>query len=389
MMFAKNKIFSIIIILILIVFSTIAAQCGAPPAQEAAQAEAQPTTQAEEAEEHKETEEKQEDEHQEEEEHEHEEDAHEHEEDEHAADAEAVFENLGPISLGAGEKLKVVATTNIIGDMIRSVAGDTVELTILLPLGVDPHTFSPTPADVAAVAQAHVVFVNGLNLEEYLTELVENAGGQAVVIPVSAGVQTRQFEAMAEHDQAEEEDHDEEHHHHEGADPHIWTTPANGMVMVHNIERGLSAVDPANVETYEAQAEDYEAALEELDQWIKAQVETIPAENRKLVTDHESLGYYADRYGFEVIGVVLGFSTNAEPSAQELAELQEAIGEYKAKAVFVGTTVSPTLAQRVAEDTGIQLVPLYSDSLGAAGSGAETYLDYLHYNTNVIAEALK
>lgn len=393
-MFPTRK--PIFVLIILIALLTLAAQCGVLPAQEAAQAEAQTAVQSEEEHEHQEETKA---------EHEHEEDAHEHEEDEHAGEAEAVFENLAPVSLGASEKLKVVATTNIIGDMIHTIAGDLVELTVLMPIGTDPHTFSPTPGDVAAVANAHVVFANGLNLEEFLTELIENAGSKAPVIPVSAGVETREFEEMEGHGHVEKEDHEEEHeedeeaheeheadeegHHHAGADPHIWTTPANGLVMAHNLERALSAVDPANAGTYKANAAAYQTQLEELDNWIKAQVETIPLEHRKLVTDHETYGYYADRYGFEVIGVVLGFSTSAEPSAQELAELQEAIGEYNAKAVFVGTTVSPALAQRVAEDTGIQLVPLYSDSLGAAGSGAETYPDYLRYNTNAIVEALK
>ena len=319
---------------------------------------------------------------------------------EHAEAMEAM--ELAPISLGAGEKLQVVATTNIIGDLARNVGGDLIELTILLPIGSDPHTFTPTPQDAVAIAGAHGVFINGLGLEEFLGGLVENAGGEASVIPVAAGVEVREFgegEAGDEHgeahdDEEQAEEHDEaegEHaHEHSGIDAHIWTTPANAIVMVHNIEQALSALDPANAETYETKAEAYAAELETLDAWVKSQIETIPVENRKMVTDHGTFGYYADRYGLEIIGAVIpGYSTEAEPSAGELAGLQEAIGQYRVKAIFVGTTVNPVLARQVAEDTGIQLVGLYSDSLGEAGSGAETYLEYIRYNTRAIVEALR
>ncbi len=167
-------------------------------------------------------------------------------------------------------------------------------------------------------------------------------------------------------------------------------SPANAMVMVHNIKQALSELDPANATTYAANAEAYQAQLQALDIWVKAQIETIPAENRQLVTDHDALGYYADRYGLQVVGAVIpAYSTNAEPSARELADLQEAIAELNVRAVFVGTTVNPVLAERVAEDTGVKLVPLYTGSLGEAGSGAETYLDFIRFNTSAIVEALR
>ena len=313
---------------------------------------------------------------------------------------------LSPIDLAGGEKLQVVATTNIIGDLVRNVGGDMVALTTMLPIGADPHTFNPTPSDVAAVAGAHVVLINGLHLEEFLAELIENAGGEAPVVALSANVDLQEFregagnshDDEAEHD-AEAEEHNEsesapeegqEHHEHGGVDPHVWLSPANAFVMVHNIEQALSQLDPANAATYAANAESYQAELEALDDWVAEQIGTIPAENRKMVTDHGAFGYYADRYGLEVVGTVLpAYSTNAEPSAQELADLQEAIAALGVRAVFVGTTVNPILAERVAEDTGIKLVPLYTGSLGESGSGAETYLDYIRYNTRAIVEGLK
>ncbi len=292
--------------------------------------------------------------------------------------------DLVPISLAAGEKLQVIATTSIIADVVSQVGSDLIDLTLLLPVGTDPHTFESTPRDLASVADAHLVFANGMGLEVFLDEMIKNAGGQAAVVYLSPGIETRQLGA------GDVREHDEPDHAHEGVDPHTWTTPANVIIFVHNIERALSTLDPANTKTYEARAKTYEAELEELDAWVKAQIETIPPENRKLVTDHTTFGYYADHYGLEQVGAVIPtFSTAAETSAQELVALEEAIKAYKVKAIFVGTSVNPSLSEQVAKDTGTQLVTLYTGSLGTTGSGVETYLDYIRYNTETIVEALK
>lgn len=307
---------------------------------------------------------------------------------------------LAAVPLNAGEKLKVVATTSIVADIVSKVGGDMIELSLLLPIGADPHTFDPTPRDLATVADAHVIFANGFGLEAFLDEMIKNAGSEAVVVHVSHGIEARQLGKGGEHEherntEMEEQEHEAgqaagHSHHLEGVDPHTWTSPANAMVFVYNIEQALSTLDPANAETYEAKAEAYEAELEELDAWVKAQIESIPAENRKLVTDHTTFGYYADRYGLEQVGAVIpAFSTAAEPSAQALAELEDTISKYQVKAIFVGNTVNPSLVERVAADTGTQLVTLYTGSLGTAGSGVEHYLDYIRYNTKAIVEALK
>lgn len=310
-------------------------------------------------------------------------------EEEHVAEAV----ELAPVSLGANEKLKVVATTNIIGDMVGNVGGDLIELTTMLPIGADPHNFSPAPKDAAAVADAHVVFINGLNLETFLQKLIENSGGKATVVAVSANVAAREFAEEPAGGHAEEEAHEgeeAEEHAHEGVDPHIWVTPANAVIMVENIAYALSQLDPAHADTYQTNAQNYQTQLAQLDQWVRQQIENIPAQNRKLVSDHDTFGYFADRYGLELIGAVIpNFSTNAEPSAQEVARLQQTIADYGVKAIFVGSTVNPVLAERMAEDTGVQLVPLYTGSLGQPGSGAETYLDYIRYNTTAIVQALK
>ena len=292
------------------------------------------------------------------------------------AEQEDAIVKLEPVSLGANDKLQVIATTNIVADIVSEIGSDSIELIPLLPLGADPHTYTISPQDMVAATDAHVIFANGVNLEaEFLPELIQHS--EAPVIYVSQGIELR---ALGEDETRE----------HEDADPHTWTTPTNAIVFIHNIEHALSAADPANAETYQANAEKYEAELEALDEWIEEQISTIPVNNRKLITDHDTFGYFTNRYGLEQIGAVIpGFSTASEPSAQELAALEDMIREHEVRTVFVGTTVNPSLAQQVAEDTGIQLITLYTGSLGPAGSGVETYRHYIRHNTTAIVEGLR
>jgi ABC-type Zn uptake system ZnuABC Zn-binding protein ZnuA len=260
-------------------------------------------------------------------------------------------------------------------------------------VGTDPHTFDPTPRDVASVADAQVIFANGAGLEEFLSRMLANAGLDTPVVEVSEGIDVH---VSDEHDDAahaaatEEPESPEADHDHHGVDPHTWTSPTNVVIWVRNIDSALSALVPAHSDEFHANAEAYTKELEAIDSWIAQQIDTIPPENRRLVTDHEAFGYYADRYGLEEIGAVIpGFSTAAQPSAQDLAQIEDTIKKYGVKAVFVGNTANPALSEQIAADTGIHVVPLYAGSLGPAGSGAETYLDYLRYNTEAIVNALK
>lgn len=296
-----------------------------------------------------------------------------------SSSANAMPASLTPASLSSGQKLKVVATTTIVGDLVAHIGADAITLYVMLPVGADPHGFEPTPQDVAAVSDADVIFENGLGLEGFLTSVIKNSGTKAPLVPLAEGVDLRQLAAQDSHEHADG-----------GTDPHIWTTPVNAQIMVKNIVDALVKLDPANAQTYQANASAYRQQLAALDEWVKSQVAQIPPENRKLVTDHAIFGYFAERYGFEQIGTVIpSFSTNAEPSAQELAQLEEAVRAQGVKAIFVGNTVNPTLTDRVAEDTGVKLVRLYTGSLGPAGSGAETYLDYIRTDTEAIVKALQ
>ncbi len=324
-------------------------------------------------------------------EHEHEADhthSHDHEHEHEADHAHTeVLPHLTPVSLADGELLQVVATTSIVADVVSQVGGSHISLTQLMPLGVDPHAFEPTPRDVAAIADAHVVFINGAGLETFLDALLENVG-DVPIVPVSAGIELLPFEADHHHG---DDDHADDDHHHEGeGDPHVWFDPNQVMVWVHNIEAALSDLDPQHVDSYTANAEAYEAELEALDDWIRVEVARIPEVNRKLVADHALLTYFAAQYGFEQVGAVIPATTTlAEPSAQQLAELQEVIGEFDVSAIFVGQAVNPRLAEQVAADTGTELVSIYTESLSEAGGPAGTYLAFMRYNVAAIVEALR
>lgn len=277
-------------------------------------------------------------------------------------------------------KLKVVATTTIVGDVVRNIGGGAIDLSVLLPTGSDPHSFEPVPQDVARLEDAEIIFANGAGLEEFLNRIIDSAGGKDKLVSLSDGLdlidgKQHQGETTGEHS---------------GTDPHVWTDPTLVAGWVEKITAALSEKDPANAAAYKANASAYQKQLSELDGWIKDQVAPIPPESRKLVTDHETFEYFARRYGFETVGAVIpSFSALAEPSAQELAALEDTIRGLGVKAIFVDKSVNPALSERVGQDTGVQLVPVFSGSLSEPGGEASTYLDIMRYNTRAMVNALK
>ena len=282
-------------------------------------------------------------------------------------------------------KLEVVATTTIVGDVVSQVGGDLISLTVLLPVGTDPHSFDPTPKDIARVAQADIIFVNGGGLEAFLDSLIESAGAVDKVLPVSEGVDF--LKDGNEHDHGEDTSGGDNH---KTIDPHTWTDPTNVMVWVHNIRDKLSEIDPSNAEIYDANASEYMAELNSLDVWIREQVAYIPEADKMFLADHNLFAYYAGAYGFEQVGALIpGYNTLAEPSAQELADIEDAVKASGVKVILVGNTANPSLAERVSEDTGTRLIFVYTGSLSEPDDVAGTYIAYMHYNTNVIVAALK
>jgi len=305
---------------------------------------------------------------------------------ESAAGATGAFPLLSPVPLAEGEKLRIVATTNIVADVVRQVGGDHIELTALLPIGADPHSFSPAPDDLRALNNAHAIVINGLNLEENMASVLENLDSPIPVVELSSGVPPLALDEVVHAEEAVATDE----HHHDGADPHTWMNPLNVMIWTENVEHLLSELDPAHAADYAVAAAGYRTALQQLDEEVRAAVAALPEEKRKLVTDHDNLGHFAAAYGFQVVGSVIpSLSTMAAASAQELAALQEQIAAEGVTAIFVGTTVNPAVATQIAADTGVQVLPIYTDSLSDVNGPAATYLEMMRFNVAAIVRGLK
>lgn len=286
-----------------------------------------------------------------------------------------------PRDAGEDATLRVLAAETFLADIAQNVAGERLVVEALIPAGMDPHGFEPTPQDAARVAEADVLIVNGAGLESFLGPLLENAESDALVLEASAGLTPRT-------PSEEEHEHAQEHEHTHESDPHFWLDPNNVLRYVENIRDGLSQADPEGAAIYAANAQSYSAQLRELDAWIVAQVAQIPSERRLLVTNHESLGYFADRYGFRIVGAIVpSASTGASPSAGEMAQLIADIRAWGAWAIFLETGTNPQLAEQIARETGVRVVTgLYTHS---TGSEAPTYIAMMQHNVRTIVEALK
>ncbi len=282
------------------------------------------------------------------------------------------------------ETLKVVATTTIVGDIVFQIGGDHIDLTVLLPVGSDPHGFQATPQDLAAIADADLVFINGLGLEEFLSGILENAEGSAVFVPLSDDIPNllKNEDHAHDEDQAQDEDHS---HDDEEFDPHVWLNPNNIGFWVEIIEEYLNEFDPENSKFYDENSASYLLELEKLDGWISENTETIPFAQRLMIADHNAWGYFADAYGFELIGTIIpGYSTLAEASAGDLADLETLIEDLNARTIFIGNSINPDLATQIAEDTGIEVVVLYTGSLSKANGPAPNYIEMMQHNVELI-----
>jgi ABC-type Zn uptake system ZnuABC Zn-binding protein ZnuA len=292
---------------------------------------------------------------------------------------------LGAAGCGAGGAathggpVDVVVSESFLADIAQNVAGDRFTVRTLIPPGADPHSFEPTPKDVAAVVGADLVIINGGGLEGPLLDTLKNAGGSATIVDASAGLKTRTPQPGEPPLAAGQ------------TDPHFWLDPVLVETYVANIHDAFVKADPAGAAAYEANAAAYTAQLRQLHTWIKAQVAQIPPRDRKLVMNHASHGYFADRYGLQVIGTVIpSVGTSESPTAQQLGDLSAAIRKNGAKAIFVEVDENPQLARQIAAETGVKVVTdLLDHSLTPAGGHAPTYIDMMKYDTRRIGEALK
>lgn len=281
--------------------------------------------------------------------------------------------DLQPVELVEEEKIKVVATTTIVGDVVSFIGGREIELTVLMPFEVDPHAYEPTSGDLRSLADANVIFTNGLGMEISLYDFLEPLLNDVPIISLSDGISLRSLESGVE----------------DSFDPHVWFDPTNVKHWVDRTSAALSRLNPAKRTTFEEHAETYKKFLDNLDGWIEETVDQLPADKRIIVSDHYIFGYFTGRYGFEMVGAVVPvFSSAAEPTAQEIASLEETISQLNVQVIFVGETFSSSVAQRIKEDTGVRLVSLYTGALSDSEGPAASYLNFMQYNVAEIVNAL-
>ncbi|MCZ7592099.1 MAG: metal ABC transporter substrate-binding protein [Kiritimatiellae bacterium] len=280
--------------------------------------------------------------------------------------------------------LRIVATTSLIADVAAAVGGNDVEVTELIPRTVDPHAYEPTPRDMARLQNADVIFANGLGLESFLDRFLAVSGAthENKLVIVSAGRTPRT-----------DEQHGKEitsHHDHGETDPHVWFDPTWVQLWVENITSALAERDPEHASTYRSNAASYHNQLSTLDGWIRKQFDAIQPQQRIIVTEHNELGYLADRYGVTVIGTLLpNFTALTESSARSLALLQKQMQDSGARVVVVSYSANSTMAERLARDTGARVVRIYTHSLAPIGSDASNYLSFMSATTTTLTDALR
>jgi ABC-type Zn uptake system ZnuABC Zn-binding protein ZnuA len=272
---------------------------------------------------------------------------------------------------GDGEKVDVVATTTLVGDFVREVGGGTVEVEQILQPGTDPHDYEPRPSDVEATADAELVFVGGRGLDEWAEELVSDSGSDARIVDLGSAGPVR---LAGEGDEEGE------------LDPHWWHDPRNVEAAVTEVERALGAADPPHRAAFARHAAAYRTELRGLDAGIARCIESVPPARRKLVTDHDAFGYFANRYGIEVVGAAIpSQTTQAQASAEDLSELAKTIEAERVTAVFPESSLSADAVEAIARQTGASAeYELYGDTLGPEGSGVDTYLGMEEANADAV-----
>lgn len=276
------------------------------------------------------------------------------------------------------KELNVVSTNSILADWVRQVGGAYIEQTVLVGANGDTHTFDPTPEDSIVLTNADAIFEFGLHLEPWLDTLYDSSGSKAPRVRVTSGLMLlRSSQSVG----GEVE-----------FDPHVWHDVGNAIIMVEAIRDALMTADPAHANIYRDNAEKYLKELSSLQDRVFKEIATLHKDRRKLVTSHDTFGYFARRYGFEVIGAVIDSATTeaSDPSALKMAELVRKVKASGVPAVFMENVSNPQSLQALARETGVRVAPgLYSDALGEPGSAGEDYISMMTYNVKTIVEALR
>jgi manganese/iron transport system substrate-binding protein len=272
-------------------------------------------------------------------------------------------------------KPKVVSSSTIIADLVEQIGGEEIEHTGILQPGDDPHVYEPVPQDNIALEKADLILYNGYNLEPNLIKLINASGIKAQKLAVGEVVKPLDFEYQGQKE----------------PDPHVWGDVKNVILMVETIRDKLSEISPEDQAIFQENSTKLITKLQQLDQWVTEQINTIPPQQRKLITTHDAFQYYANAYGLEIVGTLIGISTEEQPSAQTVKNLVEQIKSTKVKAIFAETTINPTLIKTVAQEAKVKLAdpPLYSDSIGSPGSNGDSYIKMIKSNTNTIVNNLE
>ncbi|HAC64262.1 MAG TPA: metal ABC transporter substrate-binding protein [Cyanothece sp. UBA12306] len=279
-----------------------------------------------------------------------------------------------PNSQPTNNQPNVVSTSTIIADLTEKIAQGEVNHQGILEPGADPHVYEPVPTDSVAFEKADLILYNGYNLEPGLIKLMKASGIDARKVAVGEVVQPLDFEYQGQRE----------------PDPHVWADVKNAITMVKVIRDELIKLSPEDESIFQQNAAMLITDLESLDTWITQQIQTIPEQQRKLVTTHDAFQYYAKAYGLTIMGTLIGISTEEQPSAQTVKNLTEEIKKSKVKAIFAETTINRVLINTVAQESGVKLAPqpLYSDSIGSPGSEGDSYIKMLRTNTKIIVDAL-
>ncbi len=270
---------------------------------------------------------------------------------------------------------RVVSTSTMIADWTERVGGEAIDHTAILEPGVDPHIYEPVPTDSVALEEADLILYNGHNLEPALIKLLNAVGQDATRIALAEVIQdpiVTVYEGRQE------------------PDPHVWGDVQRVMPMVQAIEQALAELSPTDAALFQNNAADLIADLDQLDTWVTQQIQTIPVENRTLVTTHDAFEYYIEAYGLRPGGTLIGISTEEQPSARTVVQLVQQVKGGNVPTIFAETTINPALITTVAQEAGVTLAErqLYSDSIGEAGGEADSYIKMIEANTRTIVEAL-
>lgn len=278
---------------------------------------------------------------------------------------------LCALSAAAQEPLQVVSSASMFADMASVIGGDKVKVTSIVPIGGDPHLYTPSPSDAQLVASADVILINGLTFEGWIAKLIANSTTTARVKTITEGI-----EAIGSNDYAN------------AYDPHAWMTAANGQIYIDNILAVLTEAAPEHKAFFEKNHAAYRVEIGELDAYIRSQIDRIPAEKRILITSHDAFKYYGLAYGL-TLNAIKGISTEEETQTSDIMRVTKAIKDSGVPAIFIETTINPKMIQQIAADTGVKVGgELYADSLGPKGSKGDSYVKMLRANTDIIVNAL-